>query len=276
MSYYKISRAFVLKYGFKSDLFVTTTGVKQGGAVSALLFALYIEDLVTELDNSGLGLKIGNMTINIILYADDVVLISNTRKEMQMMLKITENFGNNIELKFNPTKTNFMTINESLKSTSRKYKNDADITLKLDNKTIERVEKVKYLGMVISSNLKNKNHLLNRIALSYAGIGKLNKETMFDNKHLNPYVKFHQYKTYIRPLLTHGLENICLLDKETRQIQSTETGILLNNLCLPPRIRTSVLLMLIKIQKISKKNQSFKSSFFLRLLNNEYTHDFIQ
>ena len=145
------------------------------------------------------------MTINIILDADDVVLISNTRKEMQTMLKITENFGNKIELKFNPTKTNFMTINESLKSISKKYKNDAGITLKLDNKTIERVEKVKYLGMVISSNLKNTNHLLNRIALSYAAIGKLNKETMFDNRNLNPYVKFHQYKTYIRPLLTHAM-----------------------------------------------------------------------
>ena len=39
-----------------------------------------------------------------------MVLISNTRKEMQEMLKLTENFGNKIELKFNPTKTNFMTI----------------------------------------------------------------------------------------------------------------------------------------------------------------------
>ena len=130
--------------------------------------------------------------------------------------------------------------------------------------------------MVISSNLKNTNHLLNRIALSYAGIGKLNKETMFDNKHLNPYVKFHQYKTYIRPLLTHGLENICLLDKETRQIQSTETGILLNNLCLPPRIRTSVLLMLIKIQILKFKKYQKRINHSNLLFNNEYTHDFIQ
>ena len=80
MNYYKISRAFVLKDGFKSELFVTTTGVKQGGPVSSLLFALYIEDLVTELDNSEIGLKIGNMTINIILYADDGLNLKHQKR----------------------------------------------------------------------------------------------------------------------------------------------------------------------------------------------------
>ena len=49
MKYYSISKAYILKDGFKSSLFKTTTGVK-GGPVSALLFALYIEDLVAELD----------------------------------------------------------------------------------------------------------------------------------------------------------------------------------------------------------------------------------
>ena len=50
MKYYSISKAYILKDGFKSSIFKTTTGVKQGGPVSALLFALYIEDLVAELD----------------------------------------------------------------------------------------------------------------------------------------------------------------------------------------------------------------------------------
>ena len=49
MKYYSISKAYILKDGFKSSLFKTTTGVKDG-PVSALLVALYIEDLVAELD----------------------------------------------------------------------------------------------------------------------------------------------------------------------------------------------------------------------------------
>ena len=119
MKYYSISKAYILKDGFKSSIFKTTTGVKQGGPVSALLFALYIEDLVAELDKTGIVIKIGNININILLYADDIVLISNTKKEMQIMLELTGNFGNKIELKFNPTKTNYLAINETHKTTNK-------------------------------------------------------------------------------------------------------------------------------------------------------------
>lgn len=150
------------------------------------------------------------------------------------------------------------------------------IQLKLDNKIIDRVDKVTYLGTVISDNLKSKSHILNRIALSFAGVSRLNKETLFDSIQLNPNVKFQQYKTYIRPLLTHGLENLVLYKKEIRQLQSTETGIILRNLNLPPRLRTSLLLMLLKLQKITNKNKAFKSAFFIRLLNNDYTRELIE
>ena len=276
MKYYSISKAYILKDGFKSSIFKTTTGVKQGGPVSALLFALYIEDLVAELDKTGIGIKIGNININILLYADDIVLISNTKKEMQIMLELTGNFGNKIELKFNPTKTNYLAINETHKTTNKQILNDLKIQLKLDNKIIDRVDKVTYLGTVISDNLKSKSHILNRIALSFAGVSRLNKETLFDSIQLNPNVKFQQYKTYIRPLLTHGLENLVLYKKEIRQLQSTETGIILRNLNLPPRLRTSLLLMLLKLQKISNKNKAFKSAFFIRLLNNDYTRELIE
>ena len=257
MKYYSISKAYILKDGFKSSIFKTTTGVKQGGPVSALLFALYIEDLVAELDKTGIGIKIGNININIPLYADDIVLISNTKKEMQIMLDLTGNFGNKIELKFNPTKTNYLAINETHKTTNKQILNDLKIQLKLDNKIIDRVDKVTYLGTVISDNLKSKSHILNRIALSFAGVSRLNKETLFDSIQLNPNVKFQQYKTYIRPLLTHGLENLVLYKKEIRQLQSTETGIILRNLNLPPRLRTSLLLMHLKLKKITNKNKAF-------------------
>lgn len=53
--------------------------------------------------------------------------------------------------------------------------------LKLKNITIDRVDKIHYLGTVISDNLKSKNQILNRIALGFAGVSWLNKETLLDN-----------------------------------------------------------------------------------------------
>ena len=65
------------------------------------------------------------------------------------MLELTGNFGKKIELKFNPTKTNYLAINETHKTTNKQILNDLKIQLKLDNKIIDRVDKITYLGTVI-------------------------------------------------------------------------------------------------------------------------------
>ena len=71
------------------------------------------------------------------------------------------------------------------------------------------------------------------------------------SKTTNKTHKFHQYITYIRPMLTHELENLVLLVKETQQIQLTETGILLRNLS-----KTQSKCASYAYQKIAKKNKS--------------------
>ena len=52
-------------------------------------------------------------------------------------------------------------------------------------------------------------------------------------------------------MLTHELENLVLLVKETQQIQLTETGILLRNLS-----KTQSKCAYYAYQKIAKKNKS--------------------
>ncbi len=44
------------------------------------------------------------MLINLLLYADEIVLISNTKHEMQHLLDLVEEFGKSRENKFNPNK----------------------------------------------------------------------------------------------------------------------------------------------------------------------------
>ena len=102
--YYSISKAYVLLNGEKSEIFITTIGVKQGGPLSPRVFALYIEHVVKVLDDSGYGINIGQMVINILLYADDIILFANNKVEMQKMINIVESFGNGLEIKFNHVK----------------------------------------------------------------------------------------------------------------------------------------------------------------------------
>ncbi len=79
--------------------------------MSPRLFALYIESIIKHIDNSGLGIKIGTMVINILLYADDIILLANDSSEMQKMLDIVARVGSDLQVKFNSSKTNFLNTN---------------------------------------------------------------------------------------------------------------------------------------------------------------------
>jgi len=58
-------------------------GVRQGGALSPVLFAVYINNLIVALKKSDLGCHIGNTYIGILMYADDLLLISASLSNLQ-------------------------------------------------------------------------------------------------------------------------------------------------------------------------------------------------
>ena len=51
-----------------------SNGVRQGGILSPFLF-LYIRDLITKLTNTGFSRNIRGTIINVLCYADDMVLL---------------------------------------------------------------------------------------------------------------------------------------------------------------------------------------------------------
>lgn len=89
-----------------SGTFSTKLGLKQGGSASPKLFSLYLEELTDTLNSSGIGIKIGKLIINHFMYADDVILIANNTADLNKMLKITGEYGELKEIKFNPGKHN--------------------------------------------------------------------------------------------------------------------------------------------------------------------------
>lgn len=58
---------------------VLKNGVRQGGILSPLFFSLYMDKLLSELKDSGIGCHIGNHYFGALGYADDLVLICPTK-----------------------------------------------------------------------------------------------------------------------------------------------------------------------------------------------------
>ena len=66
-----------------SDFFDCAVGLRQGEVLSPLMFSLFIEDLELFLtDNINSGLTINDITIILLLFADDMVIIGKTPNEL--------------------------------------------------------------------------------------------------------------------------------------------------------------------------------------------------
>ncbi|NXX81389.1 POLR protein, partial [Urocolius indicus] len=74
-------------------------GVKQGDAMSPLLFNLSLDSLLCKLENKGCGYQHCDSNITAMAFVDDLVLLSSSWDGMVNNIKISETFCDFIGLK---------------------------------------------------------------------------------------------------------------------------------------------------------------------------------
>ena len=76
---YEASRSAVLLEGEKSEIFNVEQGVAQGCSLSPILFSVFINDLLTDVEQAELGVELSSgKRIGGMLFADDFVGVSNS------------------------------------------------------------------------------------------------------------------------------------------------------------------------------------------------------
>ncbi|CAL8141293.1 unnamed protein product [Orchesella dallaii] len=91
LKYWFRNQFFTVKWGkCVSSPFPVRNSVRQGGVLSASLFAIYMDDLCVQLTKTGLGCRIGDLVVNNLCYADDICLLTTTIYSLKMLLKICE------------------------------------------------------------------------------------------------------------------------------------------------------------------------------------------
>ena len=94
-----------------SDIFENLYGVLQGEIISPTLFNFFLDDLSEYLDKSK-GIKVGTITVCHLLFADDLILASETPSGLQKLINGLEEFCKHWHMEVNLSKTSISIFNK--------------------------------------------------------------------------------------------------------------------------------------------------------------------
>ena len=122
-SMYKNDKACI-KLGNKiTETFAINIGVKQGNNPSLTLFNLYLHDLpeLFRHDSTDPVLIKDNLPIGSLLWADDLILFSNSEEGLRAALAKLETYCDSNQLSINISKTKYMVFNKDNRTRKQKF-----------------------------------------------------------------------------------------------------------------------------------------------------------
>ena len=100
-SIYKKVLSCVLLGDVCTDFFEILVGLRQGCLLSPILFDIFIDELGAVINKLNKGVLCGNRRVSILFFADDVVLIAESKEDLELMLQTVYEFCFKWRLNFN-------------------------------------------------------------------------------------------------------------------------------------------------------------------------------
>ena len=129
-----------------SSLNAKRRGVKQGCVLSPTLFSIYVNDLANDINDMLCGVDINGSNVAILLYADDIVLLSDSEASLLTMLNKLNDWCNKWRMTVNQAKTKIIHFRSQNKARS-------DYDFRCGEYTTEYESSYKYLGFWINEYL---------------------------------------------------------------------------------------------------------------------------
>ena len=190
-----------------SKVFSACNGVKQGGVLSPVLFAVYMDELLMRLKKTGIGCHIGASFLGALAYADDLTLLCPTLKSLGMLVRICEIFSDEYDVLFNGPKSQFLIFQ------GRDCIVELDTCISVNGRDVPRRDSADHLGHKISS-VSDDSLVESAVHSFWRGFNLF----MSEFGHLNGFVKCRLFMRYccsyygapLWSLYSSGFESLCV------------------------------------------------------------------
>jgi len=178
-----------------SEFFDIRSGVRQGCILSPFFFIILVDFMMrkaTKDDTHGIKWST-HSKLSDLDFADDIALIDTSIPSMQELTDNVISVGNQIGLRINVDKTEYMLVNI-----------DDVQPILINAKPLKLTESVNYLGSVIDSIGDSESDVLVRIGKGYGVFRRLNK---IWRSRLSLDIKLNLFKTIVIPTVIYSCEN---------------------------------------------------------------------
>ena len=227
--------------GEVSQSFSVLQGVRQGGILSTHFYKTYLNDLLFDLESRALGKYIGNLYMGCPTVADDLLLMSSSDTELQLMFSLA--YINSQEKRY---------IIHPQKSTAQRRcvtnavrKGEILDSWMLGSQRVQVEPKLTHLGLLRAEKAESTLNISERISVARRTLYALIKTGVHGSSGSNPRISYRIYQAYVIPRLLYSLDVISLSDTHINQVQRFHISTLRRIQSLPERTASSVVQLLL-------------------------------
>ena len=178
--------------------FESTLGILQGEITSPLFFSFFVRDLEDNLSEEAIGISVFDVLIKLLMYADDMVLFSETKEGLQEGLNNLHDYCSAWGLTLNATKTKVVVFRKG----GRLSRN---CVFEYGRKNIEIVSYFKYLGIYFSTSGSFSYGIQELVKSARRALFCL-KKCISNNPEITAKMQIDLFNTMVAPILFYGNE----------------------------------------------------------------------
>ena len=123
-----------------------SNGVKQGGVLSPILFAIYTDGLLKRLEETGVGCHMGSRFTGALAYADDIMLLALCKSALSILVSVCEKYASEFDILFNGSKSSKLLLFKG------RFSNGMKSGIMVNGEIVNISDDAVHLGHTISSS----------------------------------------------------------------------------------------------------------------------------